>query len=125
MGCRRDKAGNRKLHFDEYCLLVLLSLFNPTVTSLRSLQQASQLKGVQKKLGCSRVSLGSFSEATDVFDPTRLEAIIEQLLGQIPQNRQVGGETGAFYLLPRCSGSGPLCRAPLPEIHLPPVRPRP
>jgi hypothetical protein len=90
MGCRRDKAGNRKLHFDEYCLLVLLSLFNPTVTSLRSLQQASQLKGVQKKLGCSRVSLGSFSEATDVFDPTRLEAIIEQLLGQIPQNRQVG-----------------------------------
>ena len=25
-GCARDKAGNRTLHFDQYCLLVLLSL---------------------------------------------------------------------------------------------------
>ncbi len=26
-GCERDKAGNRKLHFDQYCMLVLLYLF--------------------------------------------------------------------------------------------------
>ncbi|MCL4853895.1 MAG: hypothetical protein KJZ78_21255 [Bryobacteraceae bacterium] len=51
VGCQRDKAGNRKLHHDEYCLLVLLCLFNPVVRSLRGLQQASQLKNVQKKLG--------------------------------------------------------------------------
>jgi hypothetical protein len=37
-GCGRDKAGNRTLHFDQYCLLVLLYLFNPVVVSLRSLQ---------------------------------------------------------------------------------------
>ena len=36
VGCARDKAGNRKLHFDQYSLLVLLYLFNPVVTSLRS-----------------------------------------------------------------------------------------
>ena len=36
-GCARDKAGNRELHYDEYCLLILLYLFNPVVTSLRSL----------------------------------------------------------------------------------------
>jgi len=36
----------------------LLYLFNPVVVSLRSLQQASELK-VQKKLGCARASLGS------------------------------------------------------------------
>ena len=47
VGCQRDKAGNRKLHYDEYCLLVLLFLFNPIVHSLRGLQQASQLKNVQ------------------------------------------------------------------------------
>lgn len=90
VGCQRDKAGNRKLHYDEYCLLVLLFLFNPMVRSLRGLQRASQLKNVQKKLGCPRASLGSLSEATDVFDPARLEGIIEQLLGQIPSNPQVG-----------------------------------
>ena len=41
VGCERDKAGNRRLHFDQYCSLILLFLFNPVVTSLRALQQAS------------------------------------------------------------------------------------
>lgn len=90
VGCQRDKAGNRKLHYDEYCLLVLLFLFNPVVRSLRGLQRASQLKKVQKKLGCPRTSLGSLSEATDVFDPQRLEGIITQLLGQVPAASNVG-----------------------------------
>ncbi len=90
VGCQRDKAGNRKLHYDEYCLLVLLFLFNPVVRSLRGLQQASQLKKVQKKLGCPRTSLGSLSEATDVFDPQRLEGIVAELLGQIPTKSDVG-----------------------------------
>lgn len=87
VGCQRDKAGNRQLHYDEYCLLVLLFLFNPVVRSLRGLQQASALNKVQKKLGCPRASLGSLSEATDVFDPQRLEGIITELLAQVP-NRQ-------------------------------------
>jgi hypothetical protein len=29
VGCERDTAGNRDLHFDEYCCLVLLFFFNP------------------------------------------------------------------------------------------------
>ena len=33
--CDRDTAGNRDLHFDEYCCLVLLFFFNPMVDSLR------------------------------------------------------------------------------------------
>ena len=69
VGCGRDKAGNRELFMDQYCTLVLLFLFNPSVRSLRALQQASQLKNVQRKLACPRASLGSLSEATDVFDP--------------------------------------------------------
>ncbi len=81
-GCARDKAGNRELHYDEYCLLILLYLFNPVVTSLRSLRQVSELANVQKKLGCSRASLGSLSEATTVFDPERLKPIIEELAAQ-------------------------------------------
>jgi hypothetical protein len=52
---------------DQYCLLVLLCLFSPVLRSLRALQQASQLRKVQKLLGCPRTSLGSMSEATDVF----------------------------------------------------------
>jgi hypothetical protein len=44
VGCKRDKARNRKLHYDQYCLLVLLFLFNPTLRSLRALQQATLLE---------------------------------------------------------------------------------
>lgn len=79
VGCQRDKAGNRKLHMDEYCLLVLLFLFNPVARSLRALQQASELRKVQRKLGCLRASLGSLSESTDVFDSERLREIIAEL----------------------------------------------
>jgi hypothetical protein len=83
VGCQRDKAGNRKLHMDEYCLLVLLFLFNPLARSLRALQQASELRKVQRKLGCLRASLGSLSEATDVFEPERLREIIAELGEQL------------------------------------------
>jgi hypothetical protein len=78
-GCARDKAGNRQLHFDQYGMLILLYLFNPIVTSLRGIQQASELAKVQKKLGCSRASLGSLSEATSVFDAELLKEVIAEL----------------------------------------------
>jgi hypothetical protein len=83
VGCQRDKAGNRLLHMDEYCLLVLLFLFNPLVRSLRAIQQASELRNVQRKLGCLRASLGSLSEATEVFEPDRLKEIIAELGAQL------------------------------------------
>jgi len=83
VGCQRDKAGNRKLHYDQYCMLVLLFLFNPVVRSLRAIQQASQLRNVQRKLGCLRASLGSLSEAKEVFVPERLKEIIAELGQQL------------------------------------------
>ena len=83
VGCQRDKAGNRTLHFDQHCLLILLFLFNPVVRSLRAIQQASELRKVQRKLGCLRASLGSLSEASDVFEPDRLKEIIAELGSQL------------------------------------------
>lgn len=91
VGCQRDRAGNRSLHYDQYCLLVLLFLFNPVVRSLRSLQQASTLNNVQRKLGCARASLGSLSEAVEVFDPERLCGIIESLAAEVKPVRDVRG----------------------------------
>lgn len=83
VGCKRDRAGNRTLHYDHYGLLILLFFFNPIVKSIRGLQQASELKNVQKKLGCPRTSLGSLSESVAVFDPDRLKEIIAELGGQL------------------------------------------
>jgi hypothetical protein len=89
VGCQRDKAGNRRLFMDQYCALVLLFLFNPCVRSLRAIQQASELKNVQRKLRCGRASLGSLSEATDVFDTERLQEIIRELAQQVRPMRNV------------------------------------
>ena len=83
VGCERDRAGNRELHYDQYCLLVLLYLFNPIVVSMRSLQEASELDKVQKRLKVPRFALGSFSEAARVFDPERLLEIIQELGVQV------------------------------------------
>jgi hypothetical protein len=75
----RDKAGNRILHYDQYLALILLFFFNPIVTSMRGLVQASSLQKVRKKLGVSPTSLGSFSEAGSVFDADLLQPIIREL----------------------------------------------
>jgi hypothetical protein len=77
----RDKAGNRRLFFDQYAGLLLLTFFSPIVTSLRALQQASGLAKVQKLLGCQRAALGSLSEAGRVFDP----ALLRQIIGDLAQ----------------------------------------
>ena len=86
-GCGRDKAGNRLLHFDQYAALILLYFFNPIVTSLRGIQQASELKKVQRLLGCPRASLGSLSEASRVFDADLLRGVIGELVEKLPPIR--------------------------------------
>ena len=64
---------------DQYCSLILLSLFSPAIESLRDLQRACGLDTVRKRLGVSRVSLGSLSESVAIFDPAPLKEIAAEL----------------------------------------------
>lgn len=79
IGTKRDRPGNREFFFDQYTSLLLVYFFNPTLTSLRGIQRASQLERVQKIAKCSRVSMGSFSEAQRVFDADLLQEILGEL----------------------------------------------
>ena len=83
VGCRRDRAGNRELFFNDYCKLVLLYIWNPLIGSVRMLREAVGLDNVAKALGVKRFSLGSFSEAPRVFQPEQLKPVIEELAGQL------------------------------------------
>lgn len=83
VGCDRDKAHNRELHFDHYAALVLLYLFNPLIGSMRTLQQAMGINQVAKTLGVQRFSTGSFSEAPRVFEPQQLQPIIAELASEV------------------------------------------
>ncbi|NBB96235.1 MAG: hypothetical protein GVY16_10925, partial [Planctomycetes bacterium] len=53
----RDKAGNRTLHYDQYIALQLIFFFNPIVTSMRGLVQASALRKARRELGVLPTSL--------------------------------------------------------------------
>ena len=78
-GTERDCAGNRQLFYDQFAILGLLYFFSPIVTSLRGLQQASELEKVQQRLGVRQTSLGSLSEAAQVFDASLLHEVIDEL----------------------------------------------
>lgn len=85
VGTERDRADNRHLHMDQYCMLVLLWLYSPIVDSLRGLQKTSELEKVQKKLKLPRTSLGSLCESVTIFDPERLKQIASELANQLPE----------------------------------------
>ena len=112
IGTARDKAGHRELFFDGYVSLLLLYFFNPIVTGLRGLQQATGLNKVQRVLGIGRTSLGSLSEASSVFTAHSLRAIVQEL-AQYALPLQRGREAEALHNL--CAVDGTILTA-LPKM---------
>ena len=104
-GCERDIAGNRTLHMDQYTMLILLYMFNPICRSLRSLQQVSELKKVQKFFGVPRASLGSLSEASTVFDSELLKEIILELSRKLKDASSIPGFDNSKDILTAVDGS--------------------
>jgi hypothetical protein len=103
-GAERDRAGNRRLFFDQYLSLLLLYFFNPSITSLRALKQTTNWEKTQRKLGIRRTSLGSLSEAARVFDAELVRPLIQELAAQaLPLKR--GREAEALKGLTAVDGS--------------------
>ena len=104
VGTARDRAGNRQLFYDQYATLLLLYFFNPTVTSLRGLQQTTTLAQVQARFGIRRTSLGALSEAASVFDAGLLHAILGGLGARLRPHLS-GAEQAALASLTAVDGS--------------------
>jgi hypothetical protein len=103
-GTDRDRAGNRRLFFDDYLVLLLFYFFNPSIKSLRALQQSTKWESTRQKLGIRRTSLGSLSEAVSVFDPELVRPIIAELAAQaVPLKK--GREAEALQGLTAVDGS--------------------
>ena len=105
VGCVRDTAHNRELHFDDYVLLVLLWMFNPLIDSLSTLQRLADLEEVQKKLNIRRFSMGSFSESCRVFEPAMLKEVVEQLGGELAPVGRVEMFKGLPHLVTLVDGT--------------------
>jgi hypothetical protein len=96
---QRDRAGNRLLFYDQYATLLLLYFFNPTVTSLRGLQQTTQLATVQQRWGVRRTSLGALSEAAQVFDAALLHQVLTTLGTQLRPHVPVATQEALAHLI--------------------------
>lgn len=103
-GTGRDRAGNRQFFYDDYLSLLLLDFVNPSLHSLRALQQASNWESMRHKLGIRRVSLGSLSESARVFDPALVRPILKELAG-LAQPHLKGREAEALANLTAVDGS--------------------
>lgn len=103
-GTERDRAGNRTFFYDHYLSLLLLYFVNPSLDSLRALQQASNWQTTQRQLGIPRVSLGSLSESTRVFDSALVRPILKEL-GELARPHLKGREAEALANLTAVDGS--------------------
>jgi hypothetical protein len=103
--CARDRAHNRILHMDQYVTLLLMYMFNPICSSLRAVQEASDLKKVQRVLNVPRSSLGSLSEAARVFDSDLLIGIIGELVHQLRPIRRDAKLTDFDQIITLIDGS--------------------
>jgi len=66
----------RTLAAQAYFSLLLFTLFNPVITTLRGLVKASALTRVQQEVSSAQISLASFSEAQHLFDPELLRGVL-------------------------------------------------
>jgi hypothetical protein len=81
--------GNRQFQMHQYVQLLLLYFFNPILTSMRSIQQATGLENVQETVGVKKTSLGAMSESAGyVFDPELMVPILQQVMDKIQPNRR-------------------------------------
>lgn len=103
-GTKRDRAQNRQFFYDHYLSLLLLYFVNPSLDSLRAIQNASNWAKVRKRLGISRVSLGSLSESVQVFDPALVRPLLKELV-ELARPHFKGREAEALANLTAVDGS--------------------
>ena len=92
---RLRKAGahpNRVLHYDDLFTLLLLGFFNPTLRSLRTLEDASQSPLLRDCLEVERACKSTLSDANACLDPKLLEPVIADLRAKLPNLPRADGQ---------------------------------
>jgi hypothetical protein len=77
---RNEKVhGNRQLHLDDVVVTYLLAFYNPSIRSLRTIEDFSQTRQAQKCLSIPRLCKSTLSDFNALVDPERLQPIIAAL----------------------------------------------
>ena len=86
----RPVHGNRVLHYDHLVVAHLVMFFNPTVDSLRTLEDAFDDARVRERFGLPRPARSTVADAQRTFDPALLRPILEDLrrrIQRVPDRR--------------------------------------
>jgi hypothetical protein len=78
----RELDPRRKFDAKGYFVMMLFTLLNPVIGSMRGLCAVSKSKRFVEGTGLPPVSLGSFSEAQTVFEPEILRGVLRELLSR-------------------------------------------
>jgi len=78
----RDPHGNRELFLDDVFIASLLAFFNPTLRTLRTLEDFSQTRQAQRHLSIPRLCKSTLSDFNKLADPARLQPILDYLRRQ-------------------------------------------
>lgn len=78
----RELDPRRKFGARGYFSMMLLALINPVIDSMRGLCAVSKSQRFAQSTDLPPVSLASFSEAQEVFDPELLRGVLRELLAQ-------------------------------------------
>lgn len=83
---------NRVLFYDDVVTVYLVAFFNPVLRSLRCIEDASQLPGINQHLSVDAVCKSTLSDVNALFDPCHLEGLIADLRQHLPNLRQTDGK---------------------------------
>jgi hypothetical protein len=82
-----DAHGNRILHLDDVLVCYLLAFFNPSIRSLRTVEDFSETQQAQRFLAVDRIPKSTLSDFQRVADPTRLDPIVAMLRDHADRER--------------------------------------
>jgi Transposase DDE domain len=79
----QGQHGNRALFLDDVFIAYLLAFFNPSIRTLRILEDFSQTQQAQKHLTIAKICRSTLSDFQKIADPERLGPIINALRSEL------------------------------------------
>lgn len=111
VGSLRDENahGNRGLFLDDVFVVYLLAFFNPTLRTLRTIEDFSQTVQAQRHLTVRRICRSTLSDFHKLADPQRLQPILTALRSAVtrkfPASRQPADLTGLLKQIVAVDGT--------------------
>lgn len=82
-----DAHGNRRLFLDDVFVTYLLAFFNPSIRSLRTIEDFSQTVQAQKNLSVRKICRSTLSDFNQLANPERLTPILTALRAKLSQKQ--------------------------------------